>query len=56
MTEKKKRCPNGTQRNKKTGQCNKIKGVNKTKKTKLAPKPPAPKLVITKKSPPKTTL
>ena len=31
MTEKKKRCPNGTQRNKKTGQCNKIKGVNKTK-------------------------
>ena len=54
MTEKKKRCPNGTQRNKKTGQCNKIKGVNKTKKTKLAPKPPAPKPVITKKSPPKT--
>ena len=39
MPEKKKRCPNGTQRNKKTGRCNKIKNINKTKKAKPQPVP-----------------
>ena len=39
MPVKKKRCPNGTQRNKKTGRCNKIKNINKTKKTKPVGRP-----------------